>query len=314
MKSGTTERLKFKQLMRRLHLSLWQARGLLDTLWEFARNNAPRGDVGRYCNEEIAIGIDWQDDHDKLVAALVETHWLDPLDGADRLYVHDWHDHAEDSVHRRLARSGDKFANGSLPSFARLNDSEWRKARQAWHEKHGLDIDEMLSKQKSTAFNGDLTAFNPKKCGSNAAQPEPEPVPEPLPIPLPEPEPEPEAKQKNAARSGSGQAGVFGKVSRLVLEDTGKLLGWYYAAAAERKPVIHRSEQNTILVVACAAKSLERGIDDPVKMFAWMIGKRKFDNLNDSHFDAARKRILEHARSIPPPANGIPTPTIRRAT
>jgi hypothetical protein len=45
MKSGTESKLKFKQLQRRFDLALWQAHGLLDTLWEFTKSNAPAGDI-----------------------------------------------------------------------------------------------------------------------------------------------------------------------------------------------------------------------------------------------------------------------------
>ncbi len=306
MKSGTTEKLKFKQLMRRLHLSIWQARGLLDTLWEFARMNAPRGDIGRYCNEEIAIGIDWQDDHDRLIEALVLTKWIDKIpDENGRLYIHDWHEHAENSVHKKLVRGTELFANGNLPSLSSFEFS-LRSEILAKYEKKFPGCHFIENKPGEAKTGAQI-----KETGTRRGpQPEPEPEPEPVPIPIPEPEPEP----SRVPGSGSRRAGVFDKISKQVLEDTGRLLDWYYAAASERKPVIHKSEQNTIRVLACAVKSLERGIEDPVKMFAWMIGKKKFENLNDSHFDAAKKRILEHARKIPPPTSDIPRPTLRGVT
>lgn len=312
MKSGTTDKLKFKQLMRRLHLSVWQARGLLDTLWEFARNNAPRGDVGRFCNEEIAIGIDWQEDHDKLIAALVETKWLDRLESESRLYVHDWHEHSENSVHKKLVRNVEVFANGCLPNLSAFSINE----------RSGI-LDKYVKKFPGSHFSenkpgdSETGSQKPETGTRRGPQPEPEPEPDPLPLPIPEPEPAPESKPKNASGSGSRRAGVFDKISGQDLGDTGKVLDWYLLATKERHPVILHSDQNVIRVLACAAKSTEKGIDDPIAMFAWMIGGKNFGNLNDAHYEKARKRLLEYnrqARGSPDQTNALPRPTLRRAT
>ena len=123
MKAGTEAKLKFKTLQRALSLKLWGARGLLDTLWSFTQHNAPRGDIGRFSDEEIAIGIDW-DNAAELIEALVKHRWLDRVGGPDRLLVHDWPDHCEDSVHMALARKGLLFACGARPKLSRLSKDE----------------------------------------------------------------------------------------------------------------------------------------------------------------------------------------------
>jgi hypothetical protein len=105
VKSGTTGLLKFSKLKRALGLTKWQAVGVLQTLWEFAGENAPRGDIGRYSDEDIAFGIEWEGDAAALIAALVENAWLD-RDAVHRLIVHDWADHLEERIRKRLLRSG----------------------------------------------------------------------------------------------------------------------------------------------------------------------------------------------------------------
>jgi hypothetical protein len=130
VKADTESKLKFKQLQRRLGLALWQCRGLLDTLWKFARDNAPDGNIGRYSAEEIAVGIDWQESPSDLVNVLVATKWADRVDG--KLLIHDWPDHCEDSVHRQLARARLYFANGDEPKFTRL-DARERPGIEAWY-------------------------------------------------------------------------------------------------------------------------------------------------------------------------------------
>src|SRR5690606_20033254 len=123
MKSGTESKLKFKQLQRRLDLALWQARGLLDTLWNFVAHNCPAGDIGRFTDEEIGIGIDWREDASELLQTLVSVRWLDE-DAHCRLKVHDWPEHCEDAVHKALARSTDIFADGTIPKLSRFSEKE----------------------------------------------------------------------------------------------------------------------------------------------------------------------------------------------
>lgn len=122
MKTGTDSKLKFKHLQRDLDLPLWQARGLLDTLWEFVRCNCPRGDIGKFTDDDIAAGIDYRGDASQLIAVLVNRKWLD-VSEQHRLIVHDWPQHAEDSVHRKLARDRQFFADGSKPNLGRLEKS-----------------------------------------------------------------------------------------------------------------------------------------------------------------------------------------------
>ena len=103
MKRGTEHLLKFKKLKLRLGLSTWETKGLLQSIWDLAAENAILGDVGRFSNADIAFGVEYAKDPDDLIAALVECRWLD-VDPTYRLMIHDWFDHCEDWVKKRVYR------------------------------------------------------------------------------------------------------------------------------------------------------------------------------------------------------------------
>ena len=112
MKKAVLNHPKTAALMRELDISRRDALGLLTLLWSFTAEYAQRGDIGRWSNQEIAAAVDWPpDDADRLIAALVQTRWIDEkwTDDAGethRLVIHHWGDHAEDWVMKRLKRAG----------------------------------------------------------------------------------------------------------------------------------------------------------------------------------------------------------------
>lgn len=134
MKSGTEAKVKFLSLMSKSGMPRWQVRGLLDSLWQFTATNCPRGDIGKYSDAEIALGIDWRDDPAQLVQMLVETRWIDAHDEY-RLVVHDWSEHCEDTVHRAMARAKLYFADGSAPKLTRLERHEREEAERFYAQK-----------------------------------------------------------------------------------------------------------------------------------------------------------------------------------
>lgn len=105
MKAGTLDSMKFKRLKRRLKLTDRGAAGLLEVLWQRSCKDCPRGDVGQFTNEEIAVMADYEGDADELVRTLVECRWLDESD-EHRLLIHDWHEHAPNYVKGIVARKG----------------------------------------------------------------------------------------------------------------------------------------------------------------------------------------------------------------
>lgn len=121
MKSGTENLLKFKHLMRDLNLPEYATIGLLQTLWTKAHINCPRGNIGKFSNEDIAVILDWRGDADEMVTALVNRGWLDEHP-EHRLIIHDWAEHCENTTHSKLARALEFFADGSSPKLKNLGE------------------------------------------------------------------------------------------------------------------------------------------------------------------------------------------------
>jgi hypothetical protein len=122
MKRGTLDHPKTLHLARLLGVQRWGAIGILESLWHFAAKHALRGDVGRWSDEQIAEAIGWTDNPERLIEALVQARWLE-RSAEHRLIVHDWHDHADDSVRKTLRNRNLTFA--TLPvSQSGPKDSE----------------------------------------------------------------------------------------------------------------------------------------------------------------------------------------------
>lgn len=130
MLTKTPNLLKFRKLQRRLHLPKYAVAGLLELLWIATAKNAPAGDIGKFDNESIATELDWHEDPDELITALIDTGWLDVLDGC-RLFVHDWSTHAPWWVHGNLAKAKKHFADGSSPSRDRSREASRDRSREA---------------------------------------------------------------------------------------------------------------------------------------------------------------------------------------
>src|SRR6185437_12926124 len=118
MKHEAHDHPKLRTLARLLGVRQYAADGLFDRLIRVTSKYAPRGDIGRFTNEEIASSLDWEGDSDSLVASFVGSRLLDERDDC-RLAVHDWSHHCEDSVHLRLARKTELFADGTMPRLSR---------------------------------------------------------------------------------------------------------------------------------------------------------------------------------------------------
>lgn len=161
MKREAVGHTKMKRLCRRLDLPSWQAVGLLESLWLLTGREAPRGDIGKLSDEDIALAIDFRGDETALMDGLIATGWVD-RDPVERLVIHDWADHSDDAVHMRLARARQFFVGGRAPKLTRLAGKE----REAAHE-----------------FYSSVRAVLPP-CAqrtNTSTLPEPVPVPEPQP-------------------------------------------------------------------------------------------------------------------------------------
>lgn len=101
MKTGTDGSLKYMALKMRLGKPNYVVTGVLESLWQMACKSAPDGDIGKHTNQLIAAGMEWEEDADELVTALIETGWVDEVDDARRLVIHDWDEHCPEYIKKR---------------------------------------------------------------------------------------------------------------------------------------------------------------------------------------------------------------------
>ena len=103
MKVGSKDHIKVKRLKRALDIPLYQALGILETLYQSAAQSADDGAIGRFSNADIALELEWEGDADDLITALVESGLLDEHKDL-RLVIHDWEDHAPNFIKDRLRK------------------------------------------------------------------------------------------------------------------------------------------------------------------------------------------------------------------
>jgi hypothetical protein len=124
MKRSGADHPKVAELAKLLNVEIYSAVGILELLWHFTAKYAPQGDVGKYSDSTIARAVHWQKHTGRkgvtpeywLSSALVEAKCLDSCD-CHRLVVHDWPEHADQQVKRKLASQNLVFAHpiNSLP-------------------------------------------------------------------------------------------------------------------------------------------------------------------------------------------------------
>lgn len=105
MKRGGPDHPKTFALAEALGIRRRDAVGLLEMLFHFTSQYAPRGDIGRYSDKRIAAAVDWNGKPSKLIEGLLATGWIEHHSEV-KLVVHDWWDHADRSTLQRLARAG----------------------------------------------------------------------------------------------------------------------------------------------------------------------------------------------------------------
>jgi hypothetical protein len=132
MKRGTPDHPKTLRLARRLDVWPVTAAGLLECLWHWTTKYRPAGDIGRgHDAADIEMGCKWPGKPGACVQAMIAERWIDELDGV--LVVHDWSEHADEAVHRALARDHKFFADGEMPRISGLGRDE-RPAAAAFYE------------------------------------------------------------------------------------------------------------------------------------------------------------------------------------
>lgn len=159
MKRGTPEHPKTIDLANRLGVPRYVAVGILESLWHFTSEFAPQGNIGKFTDAAIAGHIHWEKECKDLVTFLIEAKWVDKC-AKHRLIVHDWHEHADQTVKRWLEKRGLQFL----------------------HPEH-------VTRNRSSRGHASTKLAN---ASTEKADPPPQAgLPLPLPLPLPEPIPEP---------------------------------------------------------------------------------------------------------------------------
>ncbi len=123
MKRGTPEHPKTDDLAEALtkkceiplEIAHDAAVGIEEKLFHFTARYAPQGDVGKHSDTTIARRIGWPWEPAECIETLLRIGWLDAPEGDDppRLVVHDWPEHADDTVRKSLEREGLPFWDGS---------------------------------------------------------------------------------------------------------------------------------------------------------------------------------------------------------
>lgn len=113
MKRGAPDHWKMRELARIMKVpvkySLAWANGTMERLWHYTAKYHPQGDIGKAPNWAIAEACGWPVSSAKeLVDGLTACGWLD-LDPKHRLIVHDWPDHADNTVKKTLKNRGLEF-------------------------------------------------------------------------------------------------------------------------------------------------------------------------------------------------------------
>ncbi|MEE8386157.1 MAG: hypothetical protein V3S01_09585 [Dehalococcoidia bacterium] len=95
-------------LARGLGITRRDAVGLLELLWNWAWEQAPEGDIGRWADEDIAMAVDEPAERGgEVVSNLTRCGWVDH-DSSRRLVIHDYAEHLPEFMKKRLRRMGAK--------------------------------------------------------------------------------------------------------------------------------------------------------------------------------------------------------------
>lgn len=137
MKRSTVDHPKLKMLMRALDVGKIEAVGILELLWHFTAKFTPAGDIGKYEPQSVADWMGYDGDAEALFGALASSRWLDRTqqthgERINAYVVHDWFDHADDSVHMGLARSALLFVDGRMPKLSRFSSNEKTRIKESY--------------------------------------------------------------------------------------------------------------------------------------------------------------------------------------
>ena len=113
LRGGTYRHRKVRRLSLAIGCSDMEARGLLLSLWSWAIDAEPGGDLTGHTAEDLAYTLDWQGDAVRMLSGLLSAGILDRDTDTGRLTIHNWGEYnvgyreAERSRARRAAKTPD---------------------------------------------------------------------------------------------------------------------------------------------------------------------------------------------------------------
>lgn len=123
-KRGTLEHPKTLDLAERLDIMEPFALGILEAFWNYVSKYHTNGDVTALRPALLVRSIRYKGDAEHLWNMLIDCGLVDRNRETGALTVHDWSEHADDTVNTMLARRCERFADGTVPSARRLNKDE----------------------------------------------------------------------------------------------------------------------------------------------------------------------------------------------
>jgi hypothetical protein len=179
MKRGTIDHPKTRHLCTLLNIIRPTAVGILECLWHWTAMYAPQGDIGKHSDDAIEEACFWPSTKrgkGKLLAALIAAGWVDK-DPGHRLIVHDWDEHADEAVKKRLTRAGIDFVTGKDPFTHNGKKANKGEAKSGAEAKKGEKKGEMTLHSFHAVGHSDVET-NPNSVETVSRLPEPEPEPD----------------------------------------------------------------------------------------------------------------------------------------
>lgn len=176
MKRGTPNHKKMYALAEALNIRQHAAAGIMEMLWHFGGDNTPEGDIGSIPDRKIAEALDWRGGPKKLIDALAETKWLDRNE-TFRLIIHDWPQHAEYEVCRKLIKSGKDFLSiYGVSVHDRVKSEKLRGSSaqmRALSEEMRGESEDMRASREAKAVAKDLGSFEIQTKNPESTSPRP---------------------------------------------------------------------------------------------------------------------------------------------
>lgn len=137
---------KSKRLKRKLGVSEHEVIGLLHYFWHWAVTFAEDGVITKFSAEDIADAIRFEGDAEKLLRSLIESGFVDEVDG--ETVIHDWFDHA-----------------GKLILWRRKEAERLRKYRS---KKKDTDVIHVTNNERTPYEHSSDTVRTPEYSNSNS--------------------------------------------------------------------------------------------------------------------------------------------------